>query len=158
MGRHAPPNYVHKRLGEINHWFAACHKDRKTWRNSKMNSRKLRSWGLGLSVVVGTVWLTTGQFSAVGKALFSSPAHAQQATPKYGVSIMPEWNEKGELIRPKGFRSSWVYLGSPFTPNSLNDGAANFPEYHNVYTQPSAFHHYRATGKWPEGTIMLKEL
>lgn len=85
-------------------------------------------------------------------------ARAQGAKSNYAVSIQPEWNEKGALIRPKGFRSGWVYLGAPFTPNSLNDGAAGFPEFHNVYVQPSAFHHYRATGKWPEGTMMLKEL
>ncbi len=88
-------------------------------------------------------------------------AQAQEKKMKdntYGVSIVPEWNEKGELIRPKGFRHTWVYLGAPFTPHSLNDGAAGFPEFHNVYVQPDAFHAYRATGKWPEGTMMLKEL
>jgi hypothetical protein len=84
-------------------------------------------------------------------------ANAQSAN-QYDVSIVPEWNEKGELIRPKGFRHAWVYLGSPLTPNALNDGAAGFPEYHNVYVQPGAFHAYRATGEWPEGTMMLKEL
>lgn len=83
-------------------------------------------------------------------------ANAQSAN-QYGVSIVPEWNEKGELIRPKGFRT-WVFLGSPLTPNALNGGAAGFPEYHNVYVQPDAFHAYRATGEWPEGTMMLKEL
>jgi len=83
---------------------------------------------------------------------------AQESKNTYGVSIVPEWNEKGELIRPKGFRHTWVYLGSPFTPNALNGGAAGFPEYHNVYVQPDAFHAYRATGKWPEGTMFLKEL
>ncbi|EFO28867.1 chain A, Cytochrome P460 [Roseibium sp. TrichSKD4] len=83
---------------------------------------------------------------------------AQESQNTYGVSIVPEWNEKGELIRPKGFRHTWVFLGSPFTPNALNGGEAGFPEYHNVYVQPDAFHAYRATGKWPEGTMFLKEL
>ena len=84
-------------------------------------------------------------------------ANAQSAD-QYGVSIIPEWNEAGELIRPKGFRHTWVFLGSPLTPNALNGGQAGFPEYHNVYVQPEAFHAYRATGEWPEGTMMLKEL
>lgn len=75
----------------------------------------------------------------------------------YGVDIKPQWTDSGELLQPTGFRQ-WVYLGSPLTPNALNDGAAGFPEYHNVYVQPSAFKAYRETGKWPEGTIMLKEL
>ncbi|MEZ5934903.1 MAG: cytochrome P460 family protein [Alphaproteobacteria bacterium] len=95
--------------------------------------------------------------SAAGLVWSATDAHAQSAN-KYGVSIAPEWNEKDELIRPKGFRHTWVYLGAPFTPNSLNGGEAGFPEFHNVYVQPDAFHHYRATGTWPEGTMMLKEL
>jgi hypothetical protein len=69
----------------------------------------------------------------------------------------PKWTSKGELMLPKDFHN-WVYLGSPLTPNALNDGKAGFPEYHNVYVQPEAFRAYRKTGVWPEGTIMLKEL
>lgn len=94
----------------------------------------------------------------LGAAVTTNNVQAEEAKNNYGVSIVPEWNEKGELIRPKGFRHTWVFIGSPFTPNALNGGAAGFPEYHNVYVQPDAFHAYRATGKWPEGTMMLKEL
>jgi hypothetical protein len=118
--------------------------------------RSFRRWGLGLPFIAAAAALAISQFGGELRKIIVPPAHAQSV--KYGVSLAPEWNEKGELIRPKGFRSGWVYLGSPFTPNALNDGAANFPEYHNVYTQPDAFFHYRATGTWPEGTILLKEL
>lgn len=70
---------------------------------------------------------------------------------------LPVFNDKGELEQPVNFRQ-WVFIGSPLTPNGLNNGEAGFPEYHNVYVQPSAFEHYRKTGKWPEGTTMVKEL
>jgi hypothetical protein len=30
---------------------------------------------------------------------------------------------------PKNFHE-WIYVGSPLTPNALNGGQANFPEYH----------------------------
>ena len=123
---------------------------------SSKKPRSLRRWGLGLPFIAAAAALAISQFGGELGKIIVPAAHAQTLT--YGVSIQPEWNEKGELIRPKGFRSAWVYLGSPLTPNALNDDAANFPEYHNVYVQPSAFHHYRATGKWPEGTILLKEL
>jgi len=112
--------------------------------------------GFGILTVLGAAALTAVQFSSGIGSLAVQPAYAGEK--QYNVSIQPEWNEEGQLVRPTGFRSIWVYLGAPFTPNALNDGAANFPEYHNVYTQPSAFHHYRATGEWPEGTMMLKEL
>lgn len=73
------------------------------------------------------------------------------------IDIPPVWDEQGKLVQPVDFRE-WVFLGAPFTPNALNNGKANFPEFHNVYVQPAAFKAYRATGKWPEGTMMLKEL
>jgi hypothetical protein len=52
----------------------------------------------------------------------------------------------------------WVYVGSPLTPNALNGGKANFPEFHNVYIEPGSFAIYQKTGEFPEGTIFLKEL
>ena len=79
-------------------------------------------------------------------------AQAQQA-PDWG----PKWAADGQLELPKGYHE-WVYIGSPLTPNALNDGKAGFPEYHNVYLQPEAYREYKKTGEFPEGTIMLKEL
>jgi len=76
---------------------------------------------------------------------------------KYGVDYKPQWTENGELKQPEDFRRL-VFIGSPLTPNGLNDGAAGFPEYHNVYVQPKAFEAYRKSGEWPEGTMMIKEL
>ena len=69
----------------------------------------------------------------------------------------PKWTTDGKLKLPKNYRE-WVYLGSPLTPNALNDGKAGFPEYHNVYMHPEAYKIYKTTGKFPEGTILLKEL
>ena len=74
-----------------------------------------------------------------------------------GTEWGPKWSSDGQLVLPEGYHE-WVFLGSPLTPHALNGGAAPFPEYHNVYVQPDAFHVYRETGDWPEGTIMLKEL
>ncbi len=63
----------------------------------------------------------------------------------------------GELIRPAGWRE-WVFVGSPLTPNSLNGGAASFPEFHSVYIDPDSWAHYKKTGTFREGTMMAKEL
>ena len=85
---------------------------------------------------------------------FSSGSAVQAAsTLKQG----PQWTADGQLKLPQGFHT-WVFLGSPLTPHGLNDGKAGFPEYHNVYIQPEAYQAYRSTGKFPEGTILLKEL
>lgn len=91
--------------------------------------------------------------AAVGYMAITSGATQAQTQEDWG----PAWTADGQLVLPKGYRE-WVYLGSPLTPNALNDGAAGFPEYHNVYIQPQAFRAYRETGTFPEGTIMLKEL
>jgi len=87
--------------------------------------------------------------------LFAGSAH-QTATAQMS-DWGPKWTSDGKLQLPTGYRE-WVYLGSPLTPNALNDGKAGFPEYHNVYIQPQAYKIYKQSGKFPEGTIMLKEL
>ena len=66
-------------------------------------------------------------------------------------------NEKGELIKPEGYRE-WIYVGAPVTPNDMNDGKAPFPEFHSVYIDPVSFAHWKKTGKFREGTILVKEL
>jgi len=63
----------------------------------------------------------------------------------------------GQLDRPTGFRE-WVYVGTPVTPNDLNDGKAAFPEHHNVYIDPDSWAHWKKTGSFRDGTILIKEL
>ncbi|WP_311568120.1 cytochrome P460 family protein [Photobacterium arenosum] len=52
----------------------------------------------------------------------------------------------------------WVYVGTPLTPNDMNNGKAAFPEFHNVYIDPDSFAQYEKTGEFPDGTILVKEL
>lgn len=79
-----------------------------------------------------------------------TPAQSQNA-------VFAEYNAAGEVIRPDGWRN-WVYVGTPLTPNALNGGEAPFPEFHNVYVEPTAFSSFSETGVWPEGTQIAKEL
>ena len=65
--------------------------------------------------------------------------------------------EGGELQRPTGYRE-WVYVGTPVTPNDMNDGKAAFPEHHNVYIDPDSWAHWKKTGEFRDGTILIKEL
>ena len=65
--------------------------------------------------------------------------------------------DNGQLDRPTGFRE-WIYVGTPVTPNDMNDGKAPFPEFHNVYIDPESWKHWKETGKFREGTILIKEL
>lgn len=65
--------------------------------------------------------------------------------------------DNGELLRPTNYRS-WVYVGTPTTPNDMNNGKAAFPEFHNVYIDPVSYRYWKKNGKWREGTILVKEL
>jgi hypothetical protein len=64
----------------------------------------------------------------------SSSKHSAHIKSRY----LPEYTASGELILPKNFHE-WVYVGSPLTPNALNDGKANFLEFHNVYSEPGSY-------------------
>ncbi len=74
-----------------------------------------------------------------------------------GASPKPKFTKNGELVRPEGYRE-WVYVGTPLTPNDLNPPAAAFPEFHNVYIHPMDYAHYKKTGIFQDGTILVKEL
>ncbi len=101
--------------------------------------------------------------AAIASGLILTPvfselhANSEGASRESGARYMPEYTSDGDLVLPKNFEK-WVYLGSPLTPNALNAGKANFPEFHNVYMQPWAYEEYQKTNVFPEGTIMFKEL
>lgn len=103
-----------------------------------------------LVVAVGVLAL-----SAVGTAVFAQ--RQQTNTALVRQRYLPEYTKDGDLILPKNF-NEWVFVGSPLTPNALNGGKANFPEYHNVYIEPGSYEIYKKTGEFPEGTIFFKEL
>ena len=63
----------------------------------------------------------------------------------------------GQLIRPTNYRQ-WTFVGTPVTPNDMNGGKAAFPEFHNVYIDSVSYEAYKQTGKWRDGTILVKEL
>ena len=67
------------------------------------------------------------------------------------------FDRDGDLIRPEGYRE-WVYVGTPVTPNDMNNGKAAFPEFHNVYIDPVSYDTWSKSGTFPDGTIIVKEL
>ena len=104
-----------------------------------MKNKSIVSITLGLAVV------------GLSAALWSPSAESASRSKDY------RFNRAGELVRPTGYRE-WIYVGTPVTPNDLNDGKAAFPEFHNVYIAPRAWRAWKATGKFPNGTILVKEL
>lgn len=73
------------------------------------------------------------------------------------VSPKPGYTPDGALIRPEGYRE-WIYVGTPLTPNDMNPPEAPFPDFHNVYIHPSDYDHWKTTGAFRDGTVIIKEL
>lgn len=67
------------------------------------------------------------------------------------------FDSDGKMRLPSGYRA-WVFVGAPLTPNGLNGGEANFPEYHHVYIEKPNVDAFLKTGDFPEGTVIVKEL
>jgi hypothetical protein len=97
-----------------------------------------------------TINRLAGILSAAVALMLLLPGGVAFANPYFTIA-------DGKLERPTGFRE-WVYVGTPVTPNDMNDGKAAFPEHHNVYIDPDSWAHWKKTGEFRDGTILMKEL
>ena len=80
-----------------------------------------------------------------------SQAYANDlATETYGNFV----NNKGEIKLPENFRQNWVHLGSWV----VNDAKSPSYGFHDVYTQADAVKGYANTGKFADGTMLIKEI
>jgi hypothetical protein len=104
-----------------------------------------------ITIVVVLVAIA-GLYFTLAKA--AAPA-ADQAVKAEGRLV--EFTPDGKLKQPVGYRQ-WVFIGTPLTPNDLNDGHATFPEFHNVYIDPESFAYWQKTGKFRDGTVIVKDL
>ncbi len=93
----------------------------------------------------------------VAASLVVVRTRAMAAQPQDGSLIVYDSQGRLKLPDPTVFRK-WVFLGAPITPNGLNNGKANFPEFHHVYVEQKNFDEYLRTGTFPEGTMLVKEL
>ena len=95
-----------------------------------------------------------GGIAVIGASFALFPVQTVTAQTQGSAAV---FTSDGKLQIPKGFRR-WVCVGAPLTPNGLNGGKANFPEFHNVYIQAQNVAAYMKTGQFPEGTVIVKEL
>ena len=112
----------------------------------------LGSRWMGMTAIVAVLVGIAGLFYMLAKAV--APA---AAAPPADPAAPVEFTADGKLKQPVGYRK-WVYIGTPVTPNDMNDGEASFPEFHEVYMDPESFAHYEKTGKFRDGTVLIKEL
>ena len=66
--------------------------------------------------------------------------------------LSPHVDDGGGIHLPEDFRASMVHLGSWFVPEGEASG------FHDVYTEAESVEAYRATGRFPDGATIVKEL
>lgn len=107
-------------------------------------------------ITLAAVSLTLGFLMTESESVISDASQATDSRQSSNAHS-PTFDEKGMLVRPKGWRK-WIYVGTPLTPHDMNDNKAAFPEFHNVYMDPESFATFERTGKFPNGTQLVKEL
>jgi hypothetical protein len=128
-----------------------------------MNSSSLDKRRLGLliatpaAIAIAITFAACSQNTAPAQPTKEAPAPAAPATAAKAATPVVTFNSDGKLVRPIGYRK-WTYVGTPVTPNDMNEGNAPFPEFHNVYMNPAAFDHHEKTGEYPDQTVLVKEL
>ena len=96
------------------------------------------------------------------KALLALAAAAVIAAALFAVngeaaeSFSPYVDDEGNISLPKDFRS-WRFLGT-WGVAADEDDAVGSKGFHNVYTQPESVAAFRATGRFPDGAVLVKEL
>src|SRR3954447_3276201 len=108
--------------------------------------------------VLAVVPVTIGLYLLMA-LIFDHPSSAKAQSPEMPDSEKPKYTADGELVKfsPDVYRE-WIWVGEPVTPNELNPPEAAFPEFHDVYINPTAWREWKKTGTFPDGTVMIKEL
>ena len=96
-------------------------------------------------------------------ALFIIPTLALAAGEQQG-SFSTYVDGSGSISLPKDFRGNWIHLGTwvatSKAPVPGAESAQTTPGagLHDVYTQPESVKAYQKTGRWPDGTVIVKEV
>ena len=94
------------------------------------------TWKMAMVSLVSFLWL--------------SGLHAQEKAETFS----PYVDDQGRISLPKDYRAKWTYLGSWAVPMKKAPGQG----FHDVFTQPESVEAYKKTGKFPDGTVLVKEI
>jgi hypothetical protein len=112
---------------------------------------------LGVALLCGCSEKPAPGASAATALHATSQTLPSDGLPLPGVAL--SFNEKGEAAVPKGYRS-WVHAYTawePITVSLLDEKLTATPEFHSVYIEPNTYRIFMKTGKWPEGSLIVKE-
>jgi len=102
-------------------------------------------------------WLATMVLvltGSVGAALLCAPSDSTAAEPRSGEAPRVV-DADGNLQVPKDYRDTYEYLGSWAIADEKGAGAKQI---HEVYASPGTIAAYRRSGRFPNGTVLVKEV
>ncbi len=70
-------------------------------------------------------------------------------------SDFPQYTSGGELVRPESYRE-WIFLSSRLRVSSKASSGEG-ETFGDVFVSRSAYHQFRATGSWPDKTVLVLE-
>ncbi|WP_315979899.1 cytochrome P460 family protein [Aliamphritea spongicola] len=95
--------------------------------------------------------LRTAAIGLLSAGLIGNAAIAEDLPPP------AKFNADNRLELPLDYRE-WIQVGSNVSPNELNNGKAPFNEMRTIYMDRGAFKHWKETGEFRTGTLILKEV
>lgn len=93
-----------------------------------------------------------GMLMVVSGFVFALAAATTTAEPDTAGQFSPWVDAVGGIRLPEDFRKNMVHLGSWYVPEGDASG------FHDVYTEAATAEAYRATGEFPDGATLVKEL
>ncbi len=106
-------------------------------------------------------WLTAGCLAATGlvAAIFSPgashPSRPDDPPARAADNFSPYVSMDGGISRPTDYRETFLHLGTFAVATKPNQP---LDEMHNVYARPEDVRAYRRDGKFPDGSVLVKEV
>lgn len=71
-------------------------------------------------------------------------------------AVLPTYDAEGRLLLPEDYRE-WIYVGSSLGL-SYSEGGSGMEMFHHTLMEPTAYRHFRDTGEFREGTMLVLSL
>ncbi len=100
-------------------------------------------------------WQTAGLLVVGAIALGAAGAETLARSPSAPDAV--EYTADGRAVLPANYRD-WVFLTSGLDMTYADPAAVtNVHMFDNVFVDPAALAAFRSRGRWPEGTVLVKE-
>lgn len=94
--------------------------------------------------------------SLIALACTVVPAAVLAESPSYSQTYERYVGPDGSISVPQDYRTRFMFLGTFSVAGG--DQAGGQAQFHQVYIDPDAAEHYRRSGEFPDGAILVKEL